>query len=245
MISGGNFVLLNMIEYLDEILRNTTITPATAIVRLFLSLLFGTIVGAERQLRRRDAGMRTFSLICMGSAAAMLVSIWIPQIYPDFLNGDPGRIAAQVLTGIGFLGAGAIIQSRGSIQGLTTAACIWVMAVIGLAVGAGMYAGAAVSTILTLFILLSLEKLEKRLFLDGVNKLLTIYCDTTTPDLDLIHTILEKHHVYILSFSYENDYLKNTSVITYKVNVKSHSSYTKLFEKIRKLGYVTQIRLFT
>lgn len=94
MISGGNFVLLNMIEYLDEILRNTTITPATAIVRLFLSLLFGTIVGAERQLRRRDAGMRTFSLICMGSAAAMLVSIWIPQIYPDFLNGDPGRIAA-------------------------------------------------------------------------------------------------------------------------------------------------------
>ncbi|MCD7930359.1 MAG: MgtC/SapB family protein [Tannerellaceae bacterium] len=150
-----------MIEYLDEILRNTTITPATAIVRLFLSLLFGTIVGAERQLRRRDAGMRTFSLICMGSAAAMLVSIWIPQIYPDFLNGDPGRIAAQVLTGIGFLGAGAIIQSRGSIQGLTTAACIWVMAVIGLAVGAGMYAGAAVSTILTLFIF-SLSKNWKK-----------------------------------------------------------------------------------
>ena len=70
------------------------------------------IIGVERQFRRRDAGMRTFTLICMGSAAAMLISIWIPQTYPNFLNGDPGRIAAQVLTGIGFLGAGAIIQSH-------------------------------------------------------------------------------------------------------------------------------------
>ena len=92
------------------------------------------IIGVERQFRRRDAGMRTFTLICMGSAAAMLISIWIPQTYPNFLNGDPGRIAAQVLTGIGFLGAGAIIQSHGSVHGLTTAACIWVMAVVGLAV---------------------------------------------------------------------------------------------------------------
>lgn len=234
-----------MINYLDELLRSTDIIPLTSIVRLLLSLLFGTIVGAERQLRRRDAGVRTFSLICMGSAAAMLVSIWIPQIYPDFLNGDPGRIAAQVLTGIGFLGAGAIIQSRGSIQGLTTAACIWVMAVIGLAVGAGLYTGAAVATGLTLFILLSLETLEKRLFLDGVNKILTIYCDTTTPDLDKIREVLQKHHVFIISFSYENDYQNCTSVITYKVNVKSQASYIGLFEKIREEGYVTQIKLFT
>ena len=85
--------------------------------------------------------MRTFTLICMGSAAAMLISIWIPQTYPNFLNGDPGRIAAQVLTGIGFLGAGAIIQSHGSVHGLTTAACIWVMAVVGLAAGAGIVLG--------------------------------------------------------------------------------------------------------
>ncbi|MCD7937278.1 MAG: MgtC/SapB family protein [Tannerellaceae bacterium] len=234
-----------MLEYIDEIVKSTEITPATACLRLFLSLLFGTIIGAERQLRRRDAGVRTFSLICMGSAAAMLVSIWLPQIYPDFLNGDPGRIAAQVLTGIGFLGAGAIIQSRGSIQGLTTAACIWVMAVIGLAVGAGLYVGAAVASLFTLFILLSLEKLEKRLFLDGVNKILTIYCNTTSPDLDIIRYVLQKNHVFIISFSYENDYTSNSSIITYKVNVKSTSSYSGLFREIKEQGYVTQIKLFT
>ncbi len=117
-----------MLEHLNDILENTQITASTAAVRLAISFVLGAIIGVERQFRRRDAGMRTFTLICMGSAAAMLISIWIPQTYPNFLNGDPGRIAAQVLTGIGFLGAGAIIQSHGSVHGLTTAACIWVMA---------------------------------------------------------------------------------------------------------------------
>jgi putative Mg2+ transporter-C (MgtC) family protein len=179
----------------------------------------------------------------MGSTVAMLISIWIPQTYPDFLNGDPGRIAAQVLTGIGFLGAGAIIHNRGSIQGLTTAACIWVIAVIGLAAGAGMYLAAAATTLATLIVLLSMETLEKRMFLDGVNKILAITCNTSTPDLKAIRKILEGQNIYIVSFSYENDYEEQRSVITYKVNVKSKSAYSVLFSEIRQLGYVTQIKL--
>jgi len=232
-----------MLDELREILESTTITTYTAAIRLAISFLLGAFIGVERQLRRRDAGMRTFALICMGSTASMLISIWIPQTYPNFLNGDPGRIAAQVLTGIGFLGAGAIIQNRGSIQGLTTAACIWVIAVIGLAIGAGMYTAGIFTTIATLFVLLSMEKLERRMFLDGVNKILTINCSTSTPELKKIRTILEDKNIYIVSFSYENDYEKQTSVITYKVNVKSRSAYSILFSEIRNLGYVTQIRL--
>lgn len=237
------FELVDFIEEIQEILESSIITPYTASIRLFISFILGAVIGIERQFRRRDAGMRTFALICMGSTAAMLISIWIPQTYPDFLNGDPGRIAAQVLTGIGFLGAGAIIQSHGSIQGLTTAACIWVIAVIGLAAGAGMYATAVVMTVATLFVLLSMERLEKRMFLDGVNKILTIKCSTVNPELKKIRKILEDKNVYIISFSYENDYDKNTSVITYKVNVKSKSAYSILFSEIRSLGYITQIRL--
>lgn len=167
-----------MLEHLNDILENTQITASTAAVRLAISFVLGAIIGVERQFRRRDAGMRTFTLICMGSAAAMLISIWIPQTYPNFLNGDPGRIAAQVLTGIGFLGAGAIIQSHGSVHGLTTAACIWVMAVVGLAAGAGMFLAASITTAFTLFVLVSLERLERRMYLDGVNKILTINCST-------------------------------------------------------------------
>lgn len=231
------------IEHLNEILESTTITPYTATVRLFFSFILGAIIGIERQMRRRDAGMRTFTLICMGSAAAMLISIWIPQTYPNFLNGDPGRIAAQVLTGIGFLGAGAIIQSHGSVHGLTTAACIWVMAVIGLAAGAGMFEAASIATGFALLILLSLERLERRMFLNGVNKILTISCSTSTPDWKAIRKILESNKVFIVSVSYENNYDKDTAVVTYKVNVKSISSYSDLFNEIRKLGYISQIRV--
>ena len=232
-----------MIDQINDILQNTTITPTTAAVKLLVSFFLGAIIGVERQFRRREAGMRTFTLICMGSAAAMLISIWIPQCYPNFLNGDPGRIAAQVLTGIGFLGAGAIMQSHGSIHGLTTAACIWVVAVIGLAVGAGMYVPALIGTGLTLVILVSLERLDKRMFLNGVKKILTIICTTATPDLKAVRKILESKNIYIVSVSFESIYEQNKSIITYKVNVKAQSSYMNLFSEIRKLGYVSQIRL--
>ena len=223
-----------MLEHLNDILENTQITASTAAVRLAISFVLGAIIGVERQFRRRDAGMRTFTLICMGSAAAMLISIWIPQTYPNFLTGDPGRIAAQVLTGI---------QSHGSVHGLTTAACIWVMAVVGLAAGAGMFLAASITTAFTLFVLVSLERLERRMYLDGVNKILTINCSTSTPDLKGIRKILENRSIFIVSLSYEHNYDKNTSTITYKVNVKSKSSYSELFTEIRKLGYISQIRL--
>ena len=98
---------ISMLEQINDILQNTVITPYTATVKLLISFLLGAVIGIERQFRRREAGMRTFTLICMGSTAAMLVSIWIPQCYPNFLNGDPGRIAAQVLSGIGFLWSGS------------------------------------------------------------------------------------------------------------------------------------------
>ncbi|MDD4516549.1 MgtC/SapB family protein [Massilibacteroides sp.] len=236
-------MLEDLMNYIYGLLESTVITPYTATLKLFISFVLGGVIGVERQFRRRDAGMRTFTLICMGSTAAMLISIWIPQCYPDFLNGDPGRIAAQVLTGIGFLGAGAIIQSHGSVQGLTTAACIWVMAVVGLAVGAGMYLAAIITTLFSLFVLVSLERLEKRMYLDGVNKILAIHCSVSTPDLKLIRKTLESKKVYIVSVSYEQDYETNTSVITYKVNVNMNSSYSALFAEIRKLGYISQIKL--
>lgn len=232
-----------MTDQLNELLQSTVVTPYTAIFRLLISFILGAVIGVERQMRRREAGMRTFTLICLGSTAAMLVSIWIPQIYPNFLNGDPGRIAAQVLSGIGFLGAGAIIQSHGSVHGLTTAACIWVVAVIGLSVGAGMYWPAVFVTLLTLFVLISLEYLEKRIYISGVNKILIIKCSVSNPDLKAFRKLLEQEGVFIVSISLESLFDVNQAVITYKVNVKSISSYAVLFEKIKEMDYVTQIRL--
>ncbi len=117
------------------------------------------------------------------------------------------------------------------------------MAVIGLAAGAGMFLAASITTAFTLFVLVSLERLERRMYLDGVNKILTINCSTSTPDLKGIRKILENKSIFIVSLSYEHNYDKNTSIITYKVNVKSKSSYGELFSEIRRLGYISQIRL--
>lgn len=234
---------MGITEYIHEMIRNTDVTPLTATFKLLCSFVLGAVIGTERQMRRHEAGIRTFTLICLGATAAMLISIWIPQTYPNFLNGDPGRIAAQVLSGIGFLGAGAIIQSKGSIRGLTTAACIWMVAVIGLAVGSGMYLTAIIATLLTLVVLITLEKLEKKMWIAGVNKILIIACNTSSPDMESIKKILLDENIYIVSVSYENDYEKNEAVISYTVHVRTRSSYQNLFLAIRKLGYIKQIKL--
>ena len=121
-----------------------------SVFKLLLSMVLGAMVGLERRHKGQIAGMRTFALISMGATLAMLVSIYIPQEYLGLKNGDPGRIAAQVISGIGFLGAGAIIQMKGSVRGLTTAAGVWVVAAIGLACGGGMYVLAIAATVLVL-----------------------------------------------------------------------------------------------
>ncbi len=234
-----------MLEYFENIIQDTEINIYTSILKLVVSFILGVIIGIERQSRRRDAGIRTFTLICVGSTVAMLVSIWIPQTYSDFQNGDPGRIAAQVLTGIGFLGAGAIIRGHGSIQGLTTAACIWMMSAVGLAVGAGMYVEAIIATVFTLFILLIMEQFERKFFLDGVNKILIISCNTSSPDIDKIRKILEDQKVIIISRSFDYNYEKNITLLTYKVNIKSKATYSDMFDDFLKLGYVLGVKLLT
>lgn len=136
-------------------METTAITETTALIRIGLSLLFGGLIGMERKKHNHPAGSRTFMLICMGATLATLASIYICQTNPDLHNGDPGRIAAQILTGIGFLGAGLIIKGNDGVSGLTTAACIFMTAVIGVAVGVGMLLVASVVTLVVLLILWS------------------------------------------------------------------------------------------
>lgn len=132
------------------------------IFKLALAGILGGLIGLERESLSRPAGLRTYTLVCVGSALAMIVSIDIYLQYYQTVNADPGRIAAQVISGIGFLGAGTIMREGASVQGLTTAAGLWVVACIGLAVGAGLYAPAIATTILILFVLIYFIKFEAR-----------------------------------------------------------------------------------
>jgi putative Mg2+ transporter-C (MgtC) family protein len=124
--------------------------------RLLLAAGLGAILGAERELSQRAAGLRTNILIALGSSLFTLVSIHMANVD----GGDPTRIPAQIVTGIGFLGGGAILRGRGDIRGLTTAATIWVNAAVGMAAGAGFYILAIVSTIVTLLVLTSFRRIE-------------------------------------------------------------------------------------
>lgn len=131
---------------------------------LVLSVVLGGLVGLERQLHRRVAGLRTHILVSLGSCLIMLTSLYVFDIYKDKIGLDPARIAAGVITGIGFLGAGTIIREREGIRGLTTAASLWVVAGIGLAVGCGFLRAAIFTTFLVLITLFFLRYLEDIIF---------------------------------------------------------------------------------
>jgi putative Mg2+ transporter-C (MgtC) family protein len=129
------------------------------IERLCLAVVLGAVLGLEREWRQKDAGLRTNILIAMGSALFTLMSIDLSASS----GGDATRIAAQIVTGIGFLGAGAIMRTGAGIRGLTTAAMIWVNAAIGVACGGGEYRLAIIATTITLVVLLVMTPLEKAL----------------------------------------------------------------------------------
>ncbi|WP_054694335.1 MgtC/SapB family protein [Syntrophomonas palmitatica] len=131
------------------------------IFKLALAAVLGGLIGLERESLNRPAGLRTYTLVSVGSALAMVVSIDIYLQYYHTVQADPGRIAAQVVSGIGFLGAGTIMKEGATVRGLTTAAGLWVVACIGLAVGAGLYVPAVVTTLLILFVLIYFVKFEQ------------------------------------------------------------------------------------
>jgi putative Mg2+ transporter-C (MgtC) family protein len=137
------------------------------LARLALAAALGGAIGFERELRDREAGLRTHMLVCLGSAVFTIVSAYgfhefLSSGNPSVVSFDPSRIAAQIVTGIGFLGAGAIIRQGVSVRGLTTAATLWVAAAIGLAVGSGFYSAAVLATVVTLFALYPLRIIAYR-----------------------------------------------------------------------------------
>ena len=131
--------------------------------KLLLAVLLGGAIGLERLLAGKASGLRTNILICLGSALIMHLSMTLGTSLGNVRFGDPGRIAAQVVTGIGFIGAGTIMQSRGAITGLTSAATIWMVAAIGLTVGAGLDVEALGATALAMIVLAGLGRVEYKL----------------------------------------------------------------------------------
>lgn len=232
-----------MIDWLNETLYSTQVTTASAIVKMLISMLLGCCVGYERKRRGQMAGIRTFALISMGATLAMLLSIYVPQEYLGLKNGDPGRIAAQVVTGIGFLGAGAIIQMKGSVRGLTTAAGIWVTAAIGMAVGVGLYWLSITSTVLILVVLVTIERIEKRLHAGVESRIIRLRVPAVVTDVDDYRRLLADNGITLSDVYVEIDYTEPATRLNFVILARENTDFFALFEKLRSLRPVTAASL--
>ena len=234
---------MNLFNDFLNTISDTEVTTTSAIFKLMLSLLLGGIVGFERKRKGQVAGARTFALISMGATLAMIISIYIPQVYLGLKNGAPGRVAAQVITGVGFLGAGAIIQTKGSIRGLTTAAGIWMVAALGLAVGVGLYVIAIISTILILFTLVSLEQYERRTNLDREGKIIHLKATEIVEDLTRYEKLLGEYKVSLHNVLVEYNYSEQKTDLKFIVLSRSTTDFVSLFSHMRNIYRTEYISL--
>ena len=234
---------MEWIENLIEQINDNDINLASSLFKLVLSFVLGAVVGSERRHKGQTAGMRTFALITMGACLAMLLSIYIPQTYLNLKNGDPERIAAQVISGIGFLGAGAIIQMKGSVRGLTTAAGMWVSACIGLTVGAGLYVISVVACLLILFVLLFLEYLEKKLLRSSEQKIVRLKVDFIITDAAPYRECFKQFGVHISDEFLRYNYTDGTTIINYMIRSQNQTDFIGLFEAIHSKGRVLSLTL--
>ena len=219
----------------------------TVLGKLFVAAILGGIIGWERHKRGRPAGLRTHLLVCIGVTLMMLVSEHIFLKYQGYghnsvLRIDPARIAAQVVTGIGFLGAGTIMRSRTSIRGLTTAASLWVVAGIGLAVGSGFILPAIFTTVIAMMILTLNSFVEKKL---KRNKYRTMKMLISGQGhfLDDISQILEKHSVKLKNYKFKNNIQKNE--VEYDLDVMYQDEKLLLFASNDVTKAIKDIKSFS
>lgn len=232
-----------MIDQFWEQCTSTEVTPVNAFVRLVIAMALGAFVGAERKHKGQIAGIRTFALIAMGACLAMLLSIYVPQVYLGLKNGDPGRIAAQVITGIGFLGGGAMIQMKGSVRGLTTAAGIWITAIIGMAVGVGMYTESFVTTLLILFVLFGIDRFEHNHSVGQNSKVLNIKLRGIVEDIEPYRKLLSTYGIHLSTFYAEYNYDKDESELNLVVLTPVHSNLLPVVGELSKVYPTKSINL--
>jgi putative Mg2+ transporter-C (MgtC) family protein len=221
------------------------LTEIDMIIRLCLGFAAGAIIGFERSSRHQVAGLRTHILIALGSTLLMLLSIWLPQEFSARQIGDPGRIAAQVVSGIGFLGAGAMIRLGNNVKGLTTAASLWLIAAVGLAIGGGMFIAAAVVEALSLVTLVLLDIVEKRLFPTERNKFLELhYKHGANADAAAAGEVLKNFGIRSQSTDVNQGVGKGKGTrIRFLVSIPNSTDLSKLAKAFKAAGEVARVEI--
>ena len=212
----------------------------SVLAKLLLATLLGGAIGLEREIAGKPAGLRTNILICVGAALFTQLSLDVARIgfAPDGRPyGDPGRIAAQIIAGVGFLGAGAIVHGGGVIVGLTTAATIWAVAAVGMAIGAGAYVDAVGSTALIVVVLVGLRPLEAALLRKRRRVRATIRVKRGVP-FETVEAVIKDMGIYV----FDNRTYEHHSDRTFELNlVGASSQLDAVCDQLRKLPEVVSV----
>lgn len=215
------------------------------IIRLAVAAVLGSLIGLERQRHDWVAGLRTHMLVCVGAALAMIVSM---DGFNDVVNKpgvglDPSRVAAQVVSGIGFLGAGTIFFLKSEIvKGLTTAAGLWTVAIVGLAVGGGLYIPAAATTAIVLIILAAIKPVERRLFNKNKYTAISVQVGKDSLDIHSIQQVLVNHLIGIkeVRLTSPDEHTDQIKIAVRKSSSKSPESLAVL-QELHKLPGVNMV----
>ncbi|HOW92193.1 MAG TPA: MgtC/SapB family protein [Anaerolineaceae bacterium] len=220
------------------------ISEGEILIRLGLAALLGMIVGFERERQNQPAGLRTHAILAIGSCLAMTISINLAvQFVPHVPNGDPARLAAQVISGIGFLGAGAILRYGTNVKGLTTATSLWTVAIVGLAVGAGHYFSAAGTTLALIIVLVLLNILEKR----AIQTFQVVNVSVTArenPDLvEQLNRVFLDLKKKVLSTGIDANPIQKDLTVNMVVKTRENDPLTDIRKAIEELPGVTHFKL--
>jgi putative Mg2+ transporter-C (MgtC) family protein len=213
--------------------------------RLVLAALLGGAVGLEREIHGRPAGIRTYLILSLGTALLMVLSEYLLVAYhakfPGIgVQGDPGRIAGQAITGIGFLGAGVIIRYKDTIRGLTTAACVWLVCAVGLAVGAGFYVVGVATTLLTLLALTGLKAMERRMRKDWFEDLTVVSTDLPG-QVARMENIIFQHGFKVISFGLKRDVDTRELRATFQVRVRAVRPQREVIQELLEMEGVKEV----
>ncbi|MDP2157248.1 MAG: MgtC/SapB family protein [Nitrospirota bacterium] len=217
--------------------------PAEIILKLLLGTLLGGIIGFERQTHGRPAGFRTQLLVCVSCVLLMIISggYYADSARSGLMRIDPTRIAAGAMTGVGFLGAGVILKTGASVQGLTTAACVWIVSAIGLAIGAGQYIAGITGFVITFISLWFLRLLETRMP-RTVYKFVTLTTDSTGEE-ETIREIFEAKGFSVFKMDYEIQFPEKERTFVFTVAGKHSSPIRQVIDTLSGLSYVKRLEI--
>lgn len=227
---------MEIIEFFTSPIAVDTIT------KLAVAVILSSIIGIERELVHKPAGLKTHTLICISATLVMSLGMYIRDLYPN-ITMDPTRLPAQILAGIGFVGAGTIIREGLSVKGITTAASLLAITCVGLAVGAGFYEGAILTTILMFFVLYFTSPIQKIVSMKSKVTTVCVISKVPTGIIGSVQEIFEKNNLEVISIKQEKSNSSKSTLYKFLVKFNDFSDKESLIQEILKINGVHEVHL--